>query len=127
MLNNLPMNRRLYWNRKFSELTGTVGTAILDPFTSNCFEHITVSKNVIYPKFTVTYFIVKDEETTEAATTIKPDVGEQAMKMAEHMAEEIGIPTWGLVSIIIGRLISPNFSIHSNISETMEAMSLWSY
>lgn len=45
--------------------------------------------------------ILKDETTTSAATTAKTEVGEKAVEIMNEVAEEMGIPTWGLVSILI--------------------------
>lgn len=39
--------------------------------------------------------------TKSVPENLKEKVGE----MTEHLAEEMGIPTWGLVAIIVGKLI----------------------
>lgn len=45
--------------------------------------------------------ILKDETTTSPATNAKTEVAEKAVEIMNEVAEEMGIPTWGLVSILI--------------------------
>lgn len=50
------------------------------------------------------FVAVNDEGSTEPpTTTAKSEVAEKAMEIANKVASEMGIPTWALVSIIIGK------------------------
>lgn len=55
-------------------------------------------------------------EAKEEVTTAIPvkseseNIGEKMEEITEHLAQEMGIPTWGLVAIIIGKPLLPFLS-----------------
>lgn len=49
-------------------------------------------------------FNVEGSSENAIEAVAKPDASEQAIEIANKIASEMGIPTWGLVAIIIGIL-----------------------
>ncbi|XP_017775329.1 PREDICTED: synaptotagmin 1-like isoform X2 [Nicrophorus vespilloides] len=69
-----------------------------EPLQTNIFNH--TKKQWMHSTTLKPTVIAKFNETTTDEP--KPDLGEKATKITKEIAKEMGIPTWALVSILIG-------------------------
>jgi hypothetical protein len=53
-----------------------------------------------------------EEASAEPTQGVGEEISEKAMDIAEHLAEDMGIPTWGFIAIVVGNESSrPTFLV----------------
>lgn len=68
------------------------------------------------------YFLEPSTPSGEELSTIAPtkskteEVGEQAVELTTKLAKEMGLPTWGLVAILVGKYWSHSYITLMNVA-----------
>jgi hypothetical protein len=69
-------------------------------------------KNRIVTELVFRFAEPSEEASAEPTKDVGEEISEKAMDIAEHLAEDMGIPTWGFIAIVVGNESSrPTFLV----------------